>query len=75
MAIAAVVGIGLQMLIPNFALMGIGFYTIIMIFYFFIENPDLLIADELVKLQKNNYYNRNISCNYSDRRCSCVCYK
>jgi signal transduction histidine kinase/CheY-like chemotaxis protein len=43
----------IQILIPNFAFLGLGFYLSIMLSYFFIENVDLIIAEELVAVKKN----------------------
>ena len=43
----------IQILIPNFAFLGLGLYLSIMLLYFFIENVDLIIAEELVVVKKN----------------------
>ena len=43
----------IQIIIPNFAFLGLGLYLAIMLLYFFVENVDLIIAEELVVVKKN----------------------
>ena len=43
----------IQILIPNFAFLGLGLYLSIMLLYFFIENVDLIIAEELILVKRN----------------------
>ena len=43
----------LQLLIPTFAILGPGLFLYIMMAYFFIENVDLIIAEELVLVKRN----------------------
>ena len=47
------IAMALQIIIPTFGMLGLGFYLTIMFLYFLIENIDLIIAEDLVKLQKN----------------------
>lgn len=47
------IAMALQIIIPTFGILGLGFYLTIMFLYFLIENIDLIIAEDLVKLQKN----------------------
>ena len=48
-----IIAMALQIIIPTFGMLGLGFYLTIMFLYFLIENIDLIIAEDLVKLQKN----------------------
>ena len=43
----------IQLIIPTFAVLGLGFFIFIMIAYFLVENVDLIIAEELVVVKKN----------------------
>lgn len=43
----------IQIIITDFAFLGLGLYLSIMLLYFFIENVDLIIAEELVVVKKN----------------------
>ena len=42
-----------QMIMPEFAFLGVGYYLSIMLVYYLIENMDLIISRELKVLQKN----------------------
>ena len=43
----------IQMIVADFAFLGIGIYLTVMLIYYLIENIDLIITDELKVLQKN----------------------
>lgn len=51
--ITLITTMALQLIIPTFAILGPGLFLFIMLSYFFIENVDLIIAEELVVVKKN----------------------